>query len=197
MVPKSSSADDIFGIYYEEVVPELYRNESELTTIPAFIGGSAFAIPATIATGSLGLIGYGIGLPFGLESDFAQITGAFTWYTTGYIPTKAGSFIAGAPFYILEKAFYDVPNALFFGNKKSPDDKQPNYQDESFPRVNQALNIQSESFEENSKKIVKIEEVKSQNNKCIPKSISLNNLKPENHYGSGLQNSYGYVPFCD
>lgn len=111
--PKFSSAHDGSGIIAAFLFPSLYENESAFTLIPASIGSLAFTIPAYIFGGTAYVFGYALGHPFGKSKEFSSVTVMYT----GIGVLRIGGYTAGAPFYILEKAFYDAPNALFFGEE--------------------------------------------------------------------------------
>ena len=111
------------GIITAFLFPSLYEDESAFTLIPASIGSIAFTIPAYILGGTVYVFGYALGHPFGKEKEISTTAGIYT----GLGVLRLGGYTAGAPFYVLEKAFYDVPNALFFGNEPSQsNDKKPN-----------------------------------------------------------------------
>lgn len=97
------------------LLPPLYKGESNFTLIPAYTGMAVSAVPgAVLGTGGY-IIGYAAGLPFGREKEFAD--NAFSYPMIGI--TMLGSAVAGAPFYLLEKVFYDFPCSLLESDKQT------------------------------------------------------------------------------
>ncbi|MCW5203118.1 hypothetical protein VT98_11701 [Candidatus Electrothrix communis] len=93
----------------ELIVFPLYQSSSEFTKLPAQIGAWIGAVPGAVVGGAGYIIGYGVGLPFDKENQFA--------INTALVPalscTWLGSAITGAPFFIVELVLVDLPKFLF------------------------------------------------------------------------------------
>ncbi|MCI5210241.1 MAG: hypothetical protein D3910_15935 [Candidatus Electrothrix sp. ATG2] len=98
-------AHDPSGISY--LIP-FYDEASAFTIVPAYTGAIVSIVPGAIVGGGGYLIGYTVGLPFGKEKEFAN--NAFEYPAMGIV--HLGGAVAGAPFFILEKVFYDFPRYL-------------------------------------------------------------------------------------
>jgi len=106
-VVSEAAANDLGGD--ELIVFPLYQSSSEFTRLPAQLGAWIGAVPGVVVGGAGYIVGYGVGIPFGKENQFA--------INTALVPalscTWLGSAITGAPFFIVELVLVDLPQSLF------------------------------------------------------------------------------------
>lgn len=96
-------------------LPPFYERESDFTVIPAYTGVIVSAVPGAVIGGGGYVIGYAAGLPFGREEEFAE--NSFLYPFAGII--MLGGTVVGAPFFILEKVFYDLPCYLLESDEQT------------------------------------------------------------------------------
>lgn len=99
------------------LVSPLYWQESNFTKVPSRIGGSLALVPACAGAGAGALVGYTIGLPFGQPDKAALVPAALIGISTVELVNTA----AGAPFFVVEKVFYDLPSAIIDSHKRQRD----------------------------------------------------------------------------
>ncbi len=107
LLTSSASKSHAHGQLSQYLLP-FYENASNFTLIPAYTGTFISAVPGLIIGGGGYVIGYTAGLPFDKEEDFSEA--AFILSAGGI--TMLGGTVAGFPFFVLEKTFYDFPRYL-------------------------------------------------------------------------------------
>lgn len=184
-IPLQSRAHDTGGLFAEMFSPGLYEDESAFTLIPARIGSITFALPAYIIGGTVYLAGYTLGLPFDKEDEFSAV-GVYT----GLGILRLGGYAAGAPFYAIEKTFYDIPLSRL--RKKETDtvgSKPIGILKENHSVMKTEAITQIQHTTSRTEKIIEIDKVDS--NDCMPKPI-VGAGKAVIQTGLSLQFSSGY-----
>ena len=97
------------------LVSPLYWQESNFTRTPSRLGGSLALVPACAGAGAGALVGYTIGLPFGQQEKTAFVPAALI----GLATLGTANTVAGAPFYVVEKVFFDLPAAIAKSHRSS------------------------------------------------------------------------------
>ncbi|WPD21756.1 MAG: hypothetical protein SD837_16295 [Candidatus Electrothrix scaldis] len=114
----------------EMMVFPLYQRSSDFTRGPAQLGAWIGAVPGVVVGGAGYFVGYGVGLPFGKENQFALATALVPALSCTWL----GSAIAGAPFFVVELVLIDLPNSLFKLEEETPQAIAARHWNESFSR---------------------------------------------------------------
>ncbi|XCN71719.1 MAG: hypothetical protein Q3M24_15575 [Candidatus Electrothrix aestuarii] len=182
-------AHDLSGLRIEKIlVCRLYENKSAFTQVPAGIGGLVSTVPAFVIGSAGYLVGYGLGFPLGKEEEFAQ----GSVFITGFGLIQLGSGIVGAPFFVVEKIFYDLPQYLFKQEamEETPQAIAERHWNESLPRSAPKKATRQQA-------LVRVEQAEPP---CVPRPT----VDPETgevrlKAGHALQAAAGYPPnkYCD
>ena len=186
------------------MLPPMYRGESAFTQIPATVGGLATTLPALAIGGTSYFVGSIIGASFNREKKIATMSAIYSGIGTIWL----GSTVAGAPFYIVEKTFYDLPTAIYHNfhpkqEKNIPPAVIPDTPDISVekPRSSTPRMIPRKPTATATIRFKGIEKVDPQAKKCTPssplqsgvvKSTGSQILK-----GASITMSHGYSPRCE
>ena len=158
-----SAAHDTGGLFAEMFTPSLYEDQSAFTLIPATVGEITLSIPAFLIGGTVYLAGYTIGLPFDKEDEFSAL-GIYT----GFGVFRLGGYTAGAPFYAIEKTFYDIPVLIYSRDEEDSSKSKPiGILKEHHPVVETKSLGKTPPNQSQDRKIIKIEKVHF--NDCMPK----------------------------